>query len=171
MIIPAKKAKKDKLILENIVLKYNNNSIQFVNEARLLGVIIDNKLDFNTHIKTITYKVKAKWQLLRKSLHLFPKSFKVTLFKLFILPNFYYCSSLLLHTKNKYRERLQKYYAKSIFFILKTKTAKLTDEDQYAKFKKLELNILPYNYRMFQHFASFLYSVAHNIKLNLALGS
>ncbi len=76
-------------------VEYNDNKIEVVNEFRLLGVTIDNKLSFIKHVRNIESMINKKMYSIKRLFHL-PKSVKVQFFKTFITPYFDYCSSLLI---------------------------------------------------------------------------
>jgi hypothetical protein len=105
---------------KNSTIEFNGESIKFIESTRLLGVMIDNRLRFNEHIKKICNKVNSTTSLLAKSSHLFPKNFRTVLFKLFIIPNFDYCGTLFMKLQSQRGiDKLEKNYNKSIRRILK----------------------------------------------------
>ena len=147
--------------ISNETIEFNGEPIKFVSSTRLLGVMIDNKLKFDDHIKKICNKVNSTTTLLAKSSHLFPKKFKTTLFKLFIIPNFDYCRTLFMKLPSKTgTEKLDKNYKKSIRRILKINLFNKTLLEQYNILSKY--NILPFLYRSFYHFCTFLFSFKSN---------
>ena len=79
---------------ENLTIKVNDHYVDFVSETRVLGVILDSKLNFESHTETILKKVNSRTFILSRSIKMFPSKFRTSLFKLFIVPNFEYCSSL-----------------------------------------------------------------------------
>ena len=84
MLLTKKRINKPKFI--EIV----RNEIEVVTEFKLLGVIIDDKLQFNKHIDNLKQLVNRKLYSIKKVFHL-SESVKVHLFKAFILPHFKYC--------------------------------------------------------------------------------
>ena len=87
------KIKVDKLTFNNSI-SISNTLINFVNNIKLLGVQIDDELNFDSHINNICKKINKKSYLLNQNKKLFSLRFKVNLIKLFIIPNFEYCSTL-----------------------------------------------------------------------------
>ena len=81
----------------SLSLKCGDVNIEFVEETKLLGVILDCRLKFSSHINHLCKKANAKAFLIKKSLYLFPLNFRTLLFKLFIVPHFDYCSSLFIY--------------------------------------------------------------------------
>ena len=83
--------------IEDIIIKCENEKIPFVKKFTLLGVILDEYLTFDLHTISICSKVNWKISVLRKSSYLFDLKFRVTLFKLFIMSKYDYCSSLFIY--------------------------------------------------------------------------
>jgi hypothetical protein len=112
-------------VLPNII--FNNVSIPYVDQTKLLGVIIDEKLIFDIHTIDFCQKVSFKIRTLSMCAFLFDAEFKEILFKLFILPLCDYCSILFFHFTNQTdSNRLVKSFSKNIFKFLKIKLLVLT---------------------------------------------
>ena len=100
----------------NDLIKLKINNIETV---KYLGVIIDNKLKFDHHTISVCHKVNYKTIVL-KCAYLFDFGLKTTLFKLFILSSFDYCSTLFFYlskshvnsTESSVFRRLEKSYMK-----------------------------------------------------------
>ena len=146
--------------LSELSIKCGVEKIGFVKETKILGVILDNELKFTTHVDAVCKKVNSKSFLLSKTIHLFSKHFRPTLFKLLIQSHFDYCSSLILHIAKMDRNRLERCFNKSIYRLLRINIFELHHEVQYPILK--EYNILPYTYRQLFHFTSFLYKIVNN---------
>ena len=155
---------------ERLKLKIScdNNQISFLAQVKLLGIVIDNKLDFGAQSKALSIKINLKSHLLKRSLYLFTESFKPTLFKLFIQSHFDYCSTLYIHFSNKnHIIKLEKCFTKAILIIIKVKLAKLTLFEQYTalnntKKNKINFNILPLKHRFFFHLCTFIFNIFKN---------
>jgi hypothetical protein len=163
-----KKSTEYKNEIANLELKLNNNKIDFTSEVKILGVMIDSELGFEAQSKLVSSRVKSKTLLLRKSLYLFTDSFRPILFKIFIQPHFDYCSTLTLYfPKKNDLDRLINCFSKSIKHLLKLKKSflSLSIEQQYDLLKPY--NILPFQYRQFVRFCTFLFNVHQNKNTNL----
>ena len=133
---------------------------------------MDNKLTFDTHIRNIISRVNSKTVLIIKNLKAFPYKFRTTLFKLFIVPVFDYCSTTFIHLGNKTRRnKIQNCFNRSVKKLLFVELESLRED------KQLELklqhaskfcNILPSFYRQFYHFCCFIIIVLKNSKLDLS---
>ena len=143
---------------DEIILDFNGSKIEFVKEAKLLGVILDHKLNFNRHTDNVTKKVKSKTHLLTRSIRLFPDNFKSILFKLFIYPHFEYCSSLFFLTSKLNLIKLNKSFSKSIerFFNFSLDYT-LPIQNQASFLSKFSL--FPLNIRLFIHLSKLIYKI------------
>ena len=72
-------------------LIFNNNSVYRANSQKHLGLILDEKLTFNEHLKEKFGKVNKGLGLLRKLNSLLPRSSLLTIYKSFIRPHLDYC--------------------------------------------------------------------------------
>ena len=85
-------------VLPNII--FYNVSIPYVEQTKLLGVIIDEKLIFDIHTIDFCQKVSFKIRTLSMCAFLFNAEFKEILFKLFILLSYDFCSTLFFDSQN-----------------------------------------------------------------------
>ena len=151
----------------NIFISIDGHDIEFVDEFRLLGITVDNKLTFDTHIRNIISRVNTKTVLIIKNLKAFPYKFRTTLFKLFIVPVFDYCSTAFIHLGNKTRRnKIQNCFNRSVKKLLFVELESLREEQQLEALKFC--NILPPFYRQFYHFCCFIIIVLKNSKLDLS---
>jgi hypothetical protein len=139
-------------------IKCNNETIPFVNKFTLLGVILDEYLTFDLHTISICKKVNWKISVLKKSSYLFNINFRITLFKLFIISKYDYCSTLFFHFQDALNEqRLDKNFRKSLKSYLNIKLSNLNISEQYSHLKSFRLT--PLRLRFFQNFVFFLFSL------------
>lgn len=133
------------------------NTLSQVQETKLLGVIIDQNLSFNSHVKQICSKVNRKAFLISRNFRLFSPKFRIILFKLFILPNFDYCSTLLIQSSSLNMEKLRKCYKRNIKLFLKID---LSNQNVYEQFSSLShLNVLPLSIRLLTRFTVLAHSI------------
>jgi hypothetical protein len=87
---------KQQLVSLPNTISIDSVNIEVVSCFKLLGVMIDRKLDFHNHVDVIKTLVNRKLFSYKK---LFYLSFttKVQFFKTFILPHFDYCFSLYIY--------------------------------------------------------------------------
>ena len=142
--------------LNTLNLVCNREQIPFVKKFTLLGVLIDEYLTFDLHTIQLCSKVMWKLSVLKKSSHLFDFKFRSTLFKLFILSKYDYCSTLFFHFKNKLNiDRLDKNFAIFLKKYLRIDIIKLNIPDQFDCLRNHKL--LPLKVRFFQNFVIFTY--------------
>ena len=70
----------------------NYSPLEEITSDRYLGVILDNKLNFNEHVDTITKKATNLLNLCRRNLHMCPQNLKETAYKSLIRPHLEYAS-------------------------------------------------------------------------------
>ena len=71
-------------------LNFNNDVVNQVPSQKHLGLILDQKLDFNEHLKVTSSKVSRGVGLLRKLHHILPRFSLLTIYKSFIRPHLDY---------------------------------------------------------------------------------
>ena len=104
----------------------SDNKIEVVEQFKLLGVIIDNKLSFSQHVSNIRKSVFKKLYSIKRIFYL---SFqvKVQFFKTFILPHFDYCISLAMYYNKYLIQKLSNLYSLCLYKLLKVKLLNLTN--------------------------------------------
>ena len=147
---------------------FDGKKIEFTKTFKLLGAIIDNRLNFNQQVVSICKKVNSITGLLCKSSYLFSKKTKPILFKMFILNRFEYCGAAYFHQSiYKHIDIIEKCFAKSLNRFLKIKIFTLEIKEQFHILHNYQ--ILPIRYRLFVHFCTFLFNSCYNLKFNFFL--
>jgi len=103
--------------------------VEVVTSFKLLGVTIDNKLNFRLHAANIRLIVNKKMFSIKKLFYL-AFSVKLQFFKSFILPYFDYCLSLLIYFPKSTIQKLKNRYD---FCLLKLFNIKISE---YNLFKQ-----------------------------------
>ncbi|PFX12227.1 putative RNA-directed DNA polymerase from transposon BS [Stylophora pistillata] len=113
----------------------DSNELDYVTHMKLLGVVIDNSLSFNVHIKEVCRKVNTKVSILRRIRKFIPSDVMIKLYKAFILPHFEYASPLFiglskglsakLESTNAFALRTLLNYSKSTAYEELLKTANI----------------------------------------------
>jgi hypothetical protein len=169
MLIAHSSQARTKLLNQNFNIKFNTHCLSIVNSTKLLGVIIDDKLKFDKHVFEICKKSAMKTKILSRSFSLFDMKFRGILFKLFIVPNFDYCStlvastnSIMLQQHNATMTKLVKCYNKSLrVFLSINVTPYFYDlETQIAMLKVF--NVKPLILRLFVNYCCFVWNVMKN---------
>ena len=77
---------------KSITIKANDQIISEITETKFLGVILDNKLVWDAHIKHISNKMSKSVAILKLLKHTFPTSALKTIYHSLIYPYFNYCN-------------------------------------------------------------------------------
>ena len=79
-----------KKLNRNVELKLNNEKLKKVKEAKYLGVLIDSKLKWKSHIQNVNMKVAEGIGILSKVRHFAPQRVLLNMYNAFVLPNILY---------------------------------------------------------------------------------
>jgi hypothetical protein len=95
-------------VVDSFVFGENSPTIDIdvVDNVKLLGITIDNKLLFNHYFKNFAKKVNFKVYCIKRLIFL-PVKTRIMFFKAFIMPHFDYCSSLFVYFVNTLICRLE----------------------------------------------------------------
>ena len=110
---------KKNIDLNNIDIRINEDKIELVNEIKYLGVVIDNKLNFEANVNYICKKVGKKVGVLARLRNQLNCQQKISIYKTIIEPHFTYCSTILFLSKQSDLDRLQIMQNKCMRNILK----------------------------------------------------
>ena len=154
-------------------IKINNNEVEVVNNFKLLGVTIDNKLSFYKHTSEMRVAINRRLYSIKKLFYL-PFSVKMQFFKTFILPFFDYCSTIYIYFPKKTIQKISNSYFLCLYKLFNFKENIILSAD----FNKFNIFLEKYNLKCFQHrlifrLAIFIYKIiknnnsALNIKDNL----
>lgn len=91
----------------DLTLSINDVPIEFVNEIKYLGVILDPQLNFSVHVDYLCKKLGKKIGFFSRISYCVSKWTKMLIYKTIILPHFAYCSSLLISCNKEEVRKLQ----------------------------------------------------------------
>ena len=77
---------------QDISIKVKDSHITKVTESNFLGVIVDNKLRWDSHIKYIADKISKSSSIMRYLRYSFPNNILKTLYISLVLPYLSYCN-------------------------------------------------------------------------------
>lgn len=103
-------------------IKNKEEPIPVSSEIQLLGVTLDNKLKFDSHIASICRKVAGQVNALNRLKNVLPCKTKETLYRAFILPHFDYCSQIWHHCGTRNTKKLDKINERALRFVYKDKS-------------------------------------------------
>ena len=92
----------------HLSIYFNNKSVKQVRSQKHLGLILDNKLDFQEHFKNILNKVNKTIGLLQKLQNILPREPLLTIYKLFVRPHLDYGDVIYdQHYNNSFHQKLE----------------------------------------------------------------
>ena len=102
-------------------LKVDNQTIKTEDTLKILGVTLDEELNFKPYIKDTPRKVFAKIAAIRRLKRMVPKETLIKLYKAYILPYLEYCSPLLIGISKTLKNKLENanYYGLRTFMKLR----------------------------------------------------
>ena len=77
--------------LPKLNLKINNSNIQSTSEFNFLGLHINTKLNWDTHVNVIGNKISRVIGIIKKLQLIFPKEILLSIYNALILPHINYC--------------------------------------------------------------------------------
>ena len=84
--------KRQKLINDNLALKFNNESLHTISGDKILGVFVDNNLTWSIHIKHLTKKIASSVWLLSKIKKFLSQDHRIQFYKSYIQPHIDFCN-------------------------------------------------------------------------------
>ena len=157
-----------------ISLNINGHSINEISETKFLGVMLDNKLSWDVHIKYIAKKISKSVSILRMLKHTFPSSALKTIYHSLIYPYYNYCNIIWGCATSTHLEPIILLQKKCIRIISKAGFFEHT-ESLFSNHKVLTVNKIYdyncskfmfqcYNNNVYIHFRNKLFknSVYHN---------
>ena len=102
----------------NAMIYLNGLPLQTVTEIHYLGVIIDSKLSFKSHISSIISKAYGALKTLTRTQASLPLSIRKRLYKALVLPILEYCPSVWDPSTSALSDRIEKVQNKAMRIIL-----------------------------------------------------
>ena len=126
------------------------------NELDIFGMTIDNRLNFDSHISTVCDKINNQFNVMLRLRNIISKDTMFRLYKAFILPHFYFCSSVWHFCGTRNSQKLEAVNKRILRFILNDYTSHYT-----TLLNKVEMTAL-YNERI-QNFLILVYKSLSNL--------
>ena len=141
---------------EQIWIKVGEEVIWESKQEKLLGVIIDKKLNFDIHLTEICKKASAKVTALARMVKIIPFEKKRILMKAFIESQFSYCSLLWMFCSRKMNRRINYIHERAL---------RLVYEDNSSSFEELLIkdNSVCNHHRNLQRVAIEMFKIKHNL--------
>lgn len=149
--------KLSKINTELFALKINNDKIDWVQEIKYLGVILDSKLNFKSHFEYTKKKITKKMYFLSRISPYLSIFTKMTIFQTIIQPHFDYCSTMLYLLNKNQLQCLQKLQNRGMRIILKC--------NRYTPIKSMleTLNWLMVEKRIYLRCMTFIFKLTNQL--------
>lgn len=102
---------------EKINFSVDGTLIEPSTTCKLLGVHIDERLNFNNHVASICKKASKQIAVISRFRKLLSIQTKLTLYKAYILPHFTYCSTVWMHCGKTASDKLEKLNKRALRLI------------------------------------------------------
>ena len=99
-------------------LVINDTQVNSTDSITILGVIVDNKLNFNDHIYTLCAKAGKQLNALQRLSKSLDKDSKLAIYKSFIMSNFNFCPVVWMFTSKSSLNRLEDIQRRALRFVL-----------------------------------------------------
>ena len=127
---------------------FNGIEIKCVSEFKLLGVILDNKWNFNAYTASLIGSINSKLFSIKRIFYL-STPVKVQFIKTFILSFFDYCSTLMIYFNKSVIQRMCNSYYLCLHKLLKLNTQEFSDFNQLNDHLMSKYNIPSFQHRFF----------------------
>ena len=125
-------------------IRIHNNEVKVVDSFKLLGIIIDNKLNFKKYASHLRITVNRRLYSIKRLFYLsFPV--KLQFFKSFILPHFDYCNSLYIYFPKSTIQKICNCYYLCLQRLLNLKFSNTSE------FNCINNDLFVYNLESLQH--------------------
>jgi hypothetical protein len=132
-------------------------SVRVVEQFKLLGVTIDNKLNFETYASMIKKSVNRKLYSIKRLFYLC-QSVKLQFFKSFIMPHFDYCSTLFCYFP---KATLQKIYNTYNYIISKLLNLNASVDSNNFNVLLENYGLNNFQHRLFIRMATFIHNIVN----------
>jgi hypothetical protein len=107
-------------------IMFNNIEVSVVQSFKLLGITIDNKLQFTQYVSFLRTTINRKMFSIKRLFYL-SHAVKIQFFKTFILPYFDYCLSLVIYFPKAAIQSLSNCFNYCLFKLFHFKIDSLND--------------------------------------------
>ena len=140
-------------------ISIEESTIEVVDKFKLLGITIDNSLNFVQHIANLKYSINKRIFAIHRLFYLSPKV-KQQFFKSFILPYFDYCFTLIIYFPKRSVQKLFNYYNFCLFKMFKIKFNVVRSDDYNLLNNKLSsFNLECFQHRLIKRLTTFIYKI------------
>ena len=143
-------------------LKINNNNMERVTEAKVLGVTFDEILSWRKQVNLCISKAMSNFFQISRYKKFLNKESKIILCESIVLSQFNYCDIVYSNLDNYLKLKIQKIQNLCLRFIFDIKRNNYIDYNPLRK----ELNWLDMNSRRLKHGLTLIYKILHGLAPN-----
>ena len=141
---------------KEIEVKVNEMEIEQTSSMKLLGVSIDDRLNFTEHIKNVSTRASQRVGVIFRLRNLIPTETKLLLYKTAILPHLTYCDTVWHFCKASDKRKLERVQERALRAVYCDKNSSYNELLRHAKLQTL-------NNRRLQNIAIMMFKVKHNM--------
>ena len=104
-------------------ISVNGNNISSCQEIKVLGVTLDEKLNFNSHISGLCKKASRQINILKRLSKYLNQESRVSIYKSFISSNFNYCPVAWIFCGKRNSNKLEKLQERALRFVFNDRTS------------------------------------------------
>jgi hypothetical protein len=131
-------------------LTVNGHVVEVVHEFKLLGIWIDDKLNFNKQTADLRKAANIRLYSIRDIFFL-AKRVKIQFFKTFILPIFNYCSSLIIYFPKSNVQKISNCFNRCLHLLIFPKNYRFPDPHSLTFLNQLNNFLETVNLNTFEH--------------------
>jgi len=145
-------------------IEFNEQKIEVVKSFKLLGITIDNKLNFSKYVGDLRTTVNRKMFSIKRLFYL-ATSVKIQFFKSFILPYFDFCSTLTLYFSKQMIQKVANAYNYCLFKLIGFRAiVNYSTEFNIVNNNLSKYNLFNYQHRLLNKFLIFSHKIV-NLKI------
>ena len=145
-----------RLVIANSALRIDGENVESKPSLKLLGVTLDSRLNYSSHISDICKKAGSKVDVLNRLKKLVPTHALLQLYKAGVLPNLTYCHMVWHFCRASHTKKLERVKERALGAVFSNKTATYEQLLEWAKLTSLEN-------RRLQDILILMYKVKHNL--------
>ena len=148
--------KRQRLHNENLALKFNDESLNMITNDKILGIYVDNNLNWTDHIKHLSRKITSSIWLLSKIKKFLSQAHRVQFYKSYIQPHIDFCNIVWGSSSDTNKLKIFKLQKRACRVILDYNV-----DDIHEAMKTLK--IMSVYDRLYLRKAKFMFKVANNM--------
>jgi hypothetical protein len=149
---------KRNIILPNEIL-IDNNQVEVVDSFKLLGITIDNKLNFLEYVGELKKNINKRLFSIKRLFYL-SNSVRIQFFKSFIMPHYDYCMSLYIYFPKASIQKISNSYNLCLYmlFNFKPNITSTPDFNDYNN-KLQQIGLFNFQHRFIQRTSLFIHKI------------